>query len=270
MERRVIALNLVIIVILSALYLYEANIPPTKVEIGDLSKHVGEYVEVEGIVLTVSNDGKSAKISDEKFQNSATIYFNFQLSLTPGSRIIARGVVKKYRDIYEIALKSEKDIEVKSDSLTLTLPILLENPQRYSGLNVRIFGHAIYWKLIYLNVTDGEDYAHLYVYGDYEGEKKTHFYGTIKNGTFHLDNPLNSGEYRDVKIGDIKRMKEGKVRVYGWIVGYYGHLIISQQNWSINVYYYGSEIPRGDMEIKGEFIYDHSRGEYEILSANEN
>ena len=265
MERRVIALNLVIIVILSALYLYEANIPPTEVGIGDLSKHVGEYVEVEGIVLTVSDDGKSAKISDEKFQNSATIYSDFSLSLSPGSIVVVRGIVEKYRNMYEILLKDREDIQVKSTSLPLAMPVLLQNPQRYVGLYVKVYGHTVYWKLIYLNVTDGENFGHFYVYGNYEGEKKTYFYGTVKNGTLRLENPLNREEYKAVKVGEIKRMKEGKVRVYGWIAGYYGHLIISQQNWSVNAYYYGSEIPKGDVEIEGEFTYDYSRGEYIIL-----
>ncbi len=266
MDRRVIALNLAIIVILSALYFYEANIPPTKVEIGELSKHVGEYVEIEGIVLTVSDDGKSAKISDEKFQNSATIYSDFQLRLSPGSTVVVKGIVEKYSNSYEIAPRGRSDIQVKSDSLFMSMPVLLQNPQRYVGLHVKVYGHVVYWKLIYLNVTDGENFGHFYVYGNYEGEKKTYFYGTVKNGSLRLENPLNTEEYRDATIGEIKDLNHAKIRVYGWIIGYYGHIIISQGKWSINVYYYGNEIPKGDTYIKGRFTYDESSGEYVILA----
>ena len=270
MERKVISLNLAIIVILSALYLYEANLPPIKIHIEDLSEHVGQYVEVRGIILTISDDGSSAKISDKNFHSFATIYSKFKLSLSPGATVVVRGLVEKYRNIYKIVLRDRNDIVVKSDSLPIAMPVLLQNPQHYIGLNVRIYGHVVYWKLIYLNVTDGEDFAHFYVYGHYTGEKKTYFYGTVKNGSLYLETPLNTEEYKEIKMAEIKNLNNIKVRVYGWIVGYYSHLIISYENWSVNVYYYGSKIPQGNLEVKGEFIYDDSCGEYEILSINEN
>ncbi len=268
MERRVLALNIAAILILSALYLYESSIPPKRVNIGELGKHVGEYVEVKGIVIAISGDGKMITIEDMNFNHSAMIYSPEPLHLAPGYIVIVRGIVDRYHGVNEIIIRSGRDLRVKSEFLTVDLHILLNNPHRYDGLTVKLFAKVIYSKVIYLNVTDGNDYGHFYVDGNYKGEKKTYFYGRVKNGTLHLENPLNTEEYRDASIGEIGRMDGKRVRVYGWIVGYYLHLIIGERGYSLNVYYYGDDIPNGYVEMKGKFAYDSSRGEYSLYVGN--
>ncbi len=268
MERRALALNITIIIILSSLYIYESSIPPERVKIEELGKHMGEYVEVEGIVTKVSKDGKTVTIEDRDFNHSALIYSPYPLQIEPGFTVVVRGIADRYHGISEIVIKNRDAISVKSEYLRVNIRILLNNPERYEGLIVKLSAKVIYSKVIYLNVTDGKDYGHFYVNGDYKGEKKTYFYGRVKNGTLYLETPLNPQEYRNASIEKIGKLDGEKIRVYGWIVGYYLHLILRDGNYSLNVYYYGAEIPKGFVEMKGKFAYNSLRGEYFLNVGN--
>ncbi len=267
--KSLIILNLAIILSLLGLYMYIDSVSPIPVPINECSNYVGEYVTVKGVVIKSSfRDSYSfVTVTDEKFKNSIHVFVEFNSKLAPGEIVKISGIVVKHGSSIEIQTEKKSDVKVISDSYFTSLPVIMENPAKYVGLNVDISGRVTYLKVNYLNITDKTGNVIGYVRYGYEGAREAYFCGEFKNNRFLIKFATTTVP-DGFKLANISELENhsGKVCVHGRIADYGLSFYLSQDNYSLRVYADSPVIISGMKEIIGEFQYDDARGEYLIYA----
>ncbi len=220
-------LVLISLLLLGSLYLYRVSIAPQKIQLNDLREHMGEYVEVQGLVSSVTPLDRGMVLTLENGSSRITVYLNFREKLGPGYDVAVRGIVTTYRGKVEILVEHREDLIVKSNALSLSLRTLLSSPQSFLGMRVEVQGTISDIKATrdyhYLKITDGTHTAWVHVPWRYYGERRVHLAGTVKDGMLFVENISLSEKVctcRNVSIGDIEKHEGERIHVYGIVISY--------------------------------------------------
>ncbi|GEM_PF-4897498 len=270
-ERWLLIVNILIVISLVGLYAYKENIEPIRTNVENCGKYVGEYVEVRGIVIksTISIKSTFFTITDD-FVHRVYAITAFHATIYPGASVIIRGVVREYHNLPEITVESQENLKIVEKRYPISLPVLLENPERYSGMHVTFFAMVKNPKIIYLNLTDRYGYVHGFVSG-YYGERAGCFHGRVKNGSFiveYVSSKCTPG-YTNTTTEDIMRHEGSKVCIHARIYGFGVKFYATDENYSITVYDEYTKIPSGYIRISGVFIYEAHTARYVIYGEKD-
>ncbi len=269
-EKVLIALNVVILLSLLGAYYYRASVPPVDVKIEDARSHLGEYVEVGGIVWRSWGDEDYTTILiTEDFNSTLTVFARFSIEVPPGARIVVRGILAEVSGGIEILPEKPGDIRILSREYSAALPVLLENPERYVGLLVKFPAKVKYSRIVYLNLTDEFGSVRGYV-DDYDGDRNAFFHGRVKNGKFLVDfaSDICVDGYQEVNTSSILSHEGEKVCLHAKIYDYGLKLYVSSGNYTLPVYCELPEIPEGNVVVEGTFTYDSLSGRYVVYAGN--
>jgi len=152
---------------------------PQQINLDSIAEFEGKQVIVEGRICrhyTTSYGDQFLTIqSINASQSNVTVlvFTEYPITIEYGDIIQATGTVQRYQNEWEITTQTEKDITLVSKWNNETYPFwqLAENPQRYTGLNVKIKGHIdrAYDTYFYL-IDDNEEYC-LLVSADYKHQQ---------------------------------------------------------------------------------------------------
>jgi len=273
-EKRILLLTLLSIIIIAGLYTNSIFLQPERVEIGNLGKHVGEYVEVEGIVKYYKNTTKGTlvEICDMNGENETYLFLLFHSVQIPGSVIRARGMVQIYQGMLEIVVKDEGEIETLKRSLEVGLEELLSNPEFFVDMRIRVYGNLSH---LYpavdenqMQITDGINTTWVHIPFRYFGERDVYLYGTVINGTLYVENITLQYSGDVVSIGDIRQYEGKRIWVHATILayqrlyGYYGWL--RSGDYALKVFL-KEKVDEGFCYLEGRFVYNEKNGQYELM-----
>ena len=273
-EKRVISIALISILILTALYIHSQFLEPEKVEISSIKNHVGEYVEVEGIVRYCKNTTKGTMVElyDMERENNVYLFLLFHKALSPGYVIRAEGIVQVYQGMVEIIVKEEGDVQIMNRSLDIGLEELMFNPQFFVGMKVRVYGNLTHIYPVVdehqIKITDGINTTWVYVPFSYFGERDVYLIGIVENATLHVENITLRYEGKCISVGEIadyegKRIcVHAKILEYERIYGYVGWL--KNRDYSLKIFM-KEKREEGFQYIQGTFLYDSRNGMYELV-----
>lgn len=273
-ERRILILALLSLLMLSSLYIYSLHLKPLEVEISDVNSHIGEYVEVEGIVKYSKNTTKGTMVQlySQDGNDSVYLFLLFHRTLSPGYVIRARGIVQIYQGLVEILVKSEGDIEIMKKNVEIGLEELLQNPNFFVGMRIGVSGNLTDIYEIaderQIEITDGINTTWVHLPFAYFGERDIYIYGRVVNGTLYGENiTLNSNE-TCISIGEIPKYEGKWVWVHGRVISYkriYGYVgWLKDGKYSLKVFL-KEKREEGSVFLNGTFIYDEENGMYELI-----
>ncbi len=266
----ILIINITIIGAIAGLYLYSLGIPAKHVSINDCIKHVGEFVSVTGIVWRISHseDGSFFTVSDSVFSNYVYVYSQFHLQINPGAKVMVKGIVEKYHSHAEITLQSREDITKISEYMHASIPVILENPEKYIGLKLEVSGKIVNPRVSYFNLTDATGYVHGICKQGYVGEREAYFYGTYHNGSFHIKKAYATYTSKTVDIADLPKVKNRVVIIHAKIYDYGISAGLLSHNYTLRVFYKTASFSRDYVSLIGMFIYSSQYGEYILVSGN--
>lgn len=265
-EKKLIALLVVIILSLSLLYIYSSNVKPEKVNIGGLPKHIGDYVEVKGIVSYTRNitNGVLVYIYDENFENKTTLFLQFSAILHPGEVVIAKGQVVNYRGSVEVVAHDEKDLQIIAKYLELNLREVLEEPENFVGMHIKLRGNLSAMRMSnYFEFTDGFNLIKVYVKNGYFGERNVYIKGYYENGVFHAENISLEYNGTCVALNELANYKGKHVWIHGSILSYFYYGYLKDGVYSLKIVS-DKKISSGYKVLEGELIYSLYTAQYEL------
>ncbi len=269
--RELIALNVIIIILLAAMYVYRVEITPEKISIADCPDNLGKYVSVQGIVIKYSHgeDYSFFKISDTDFGHFVGVFANFVVNVSAGATVLAKGILIKHGSAIELQVEKRENVKIINNDYKTSIPVLLENPSNYENFKVEFYANVSFVKVYYLNLSDSTGTVKGYVSNGYEGARIAYFCGETKHGKFYIDFvsdkcPLG---YSLVNISSING-EHGRLCVHARIYDYGMIIYAKMKNYSIRVYYSSPTVPSGTVDIVGIFKYEPSMGEYVVYARN--
>ncbi len=263
-EKIVIALIISIILILSVLYAYELKVEPAKINIGDISKHIGDYVEIKGIVWKSKNvtNGMILYIYDERFENKTEAYLQFSANIFPGALVKVRGQVVSYRGTLEVIVYKPQNVEIIEKYFKLQLPEVLQAPQHYVGMNIELSGNlSNMYMSDYFEVTDGFTILKVYIKNGYFGERNIYIYGMYKNGIFYAKNITLDTHRNCTKLSELSNNEGKYVWIHATIISYFYYGWLEEDGYAIKVVS-DERIASGEVNLEGKLIYNAYDGEY--------
>ncbi len=265
-EKKLIALLVVIILSLSLLYIYSSNVKPEKVNIGGLPKHIGDYVEVKGIVSYTRNitNGVLIYIYDENFENKTTLFLQFPAILHPGEAVIAKGQVVNYRGSVEVVVHEEKDLQIIAKYLKLTIREVLEEPENFVGMHLKLQGSLSYMRMSnYFEFTDGFNLIKVYVKNGYFGERNVYIKGYYENGVFHAENISLEYNGTCVALNELASYEGKIIWIHGSILSYFYYGYLKDGVYSLKIVS-DKKLSSGYKVLEGELIYSPYTAQYEL------
>ena len=273
-ERRVLYISILTIFILTSLYLYSYTLTPKRIEISQISEHIGEYVEIEGIVKYSRNTSKGTMVElyDMNRKSETYLFLLFHKSLLGGYIIRARGIVQVYQGMIEVMVRSEKDIEVLERSLYIALEEILLNPSFFVDMKLRVYGNLTHVYPVIdehqIEVTDGINITWVHIPFTYFGEREVYIYGMVKNGTLYGENITLFAEVKCVSIGELEKYEGKHVWICGSIISYsrlYGYSgWLKDGEYSLKVFM-KEKREEGRTILEGTFVYNEKSGIYELV-----
>ncbi|UCF08824.1 MAG: hypothetical protein JSW28_03795 [Thermoplasmata archaeon] len=212
-------LLIVIIVSLTGIlgiYFYAVSIESKTMSIADIGyDDLGSFVEVEGHIKEVDAqsggdllfalvDYDSGKTMDVRIDSGAAENLERQEKLIPGAKIRVSGLVEDYKGTLQIRVMSSEGIKLlkTAQSNTLSLDVILERPEVFSGVYVVVKGRV--WDIETIE--------------------------SIEAITFTLQNSSESGYYSvnciifnltELRDRDDKRVSSGDEIIFEGYFGYY-------------------------------------------------
>jgi len=227
-EKRVYLYILLILFLLGSLYIYRTSIDAEKISVTEAQKYLGRYVELQGIVIHAKkfDNGMLLTIRDDNATLQA--FLNFQENIIPGTRIMVRGVVTKYRGNIELVVEERDELKIIRFPEEFPLSIILSSPEDYQNLLVRVRAQIFDVREVrdysWLEISDGINITWVHIPQRYYGDRNVHLLGEVHNGTLYVENILlhyEGEEYKNVSIGKLNEYEGQKVHVYGIILSYY-------------------------------------------------
>ncbi len=265
-DKKLIALVLAIILALSLLYVYSSNVKPEKVNIGGVARHIGDYVEVKGIVGYSKNitNGVLAYIYDEKFENKTTLFLQFSAILYPGEVVIAKGQVVNYRGSIEVVVYREGDLQIIAKYLELNLREVLEEPEHFLGMHIKLRGNLSAMRMSnYFEFTDGFNLIKVYVKNGYFGERNVYIRGYYEKGIFRAENISLQYNGTCVNLNELANYEGKVVWIHGSIISYFYYGYLRDGAYSLKVVA-DKKIPAGFRILEGKLIYSPYTAQYEL------
>ncbi len=265
-ERKLIALLVIIVIALSLLYIYSSNVKPEKVNIGGVTRHIGDYVEVKGVVGYAKNitNGVLAYIYDEKFENKTILFIQFSKILYPGEVVIAKGQVINYHGSIEVVVHREGDLQIIAKYLELNLKEVLAEPEHFVGMHIKLRGNLSAMRISnYFEFTDGFNLIKVYVKNGYFGERNVYIKGYYEKGIFHAENISLQYNGTCVNLDELAKYEGKVVWIHGSIISYFYYGYLRDSLYSLKVVA-DKNLPSGYRVLEGEFIYNAYEAQYEL------
>jgi len=138
---------------------------PITIELKETPNYEGKQVIVEGVVTEhrlTTYGGQIIQIKDFDEENSTelTVFVERQTPVEYGDKIQATGIVQKYEGEWELVVDNERFIKILQKWNNTSFPLwqIAENPNKYIGLNINVYGiiERDYGSYFYLIDSDGE------------------------------------------------------------------------------------------------------------------
>ena len=159
---------------ISALYAMTFFSKPVVIELSKLPQYEGKQITTQGIVknyYTTKYGNQMITIEDNNA--SATVFSEEEIIVEYGDKIRVTGEVQKYNDCWEIIVNDKRSITIiqKWENISMPLWQIVQNPEKYEGLNVNVSGYvdSLYDDYFYL-IDEKGDYSILVFYNSYEPE----------------------------------------------------------------------------------------------------
>jgi len=265
-EKGILFLTILSIAILVGLYAYSLFLQPENVSIGEVSKHIGDYVKVKGIVVYARNitNGVLAYIYDEGFENKISLFLRFSAVLYPGEVVVVKGQVVNYRGSAEIVVYNERDLQVIARYLELNLRELLEEPEHFVGMHIELQGNLSEMKMSnYFEFTDGFNLIKVYVKNGYFGERNIYIKGTYEKGIFYAKNISLEYNGTCVELNKLRDYEGKPVWIHGSIISYFYYGYLREGVYSLKVVS-DKRIAAGYRVLDGKFVYNPYEAQYEL------
>ncbi len=270
LEERGITILLVLSAIsLLSLYLYQSSIGYEEVDVASLEEHIGEYVEVKALVVRVYEYERSMSLRVVENESYATVFMGFKMNIFPGSTVLVRGRVERYGGGVEIYVKEREDIAVVEEATTFSLREVMENPQFFLGLRIKVYGNLTSLREIenysWIEISDGLNTTWAHVPGGYCGDPDVCLCGNVSNEILYVTS-VNS-TCQGISVGEIGEHEGEEVCVHAHVLSYhttsyYGYLRYG--DYSIRVF--SRNYPgEGEGYYVGTVVYVEEYGYYELL-----
>lgn len=271
-EMKLVVTVIAIILILTLLYVYRENMKPSRIELAEISEHVGEYVEVQGTVVYTRDYEHGMYIEIAKNGSRVSAYLDTKIKLVPGNLVNLRGIVE-YR-LGKYVLEVSNGGIIIHGILKPNIQNILQNPQNFVGLNMQIRGNlTMAEKMVtkhYIRVSDGVHDAWIYVPVPYYGERDIYIIGTVKYGILHSEKiALNKNpNITLISIPNIPNFEGENVQIHGYVLNY--SRILGYAAYIVDGDYHLKVIlPRplamGYAVLNGTFEYLSTYGEYALI-----
>ena len=174
------------------LYFITTFAQPTLIDISEIPQYEGKQIIIKGTVIehyTTSYGGQIIQIKDE--HNNQTMLFVEQItSVEYGDFIQATGTVQKYNDDWEIVVDQARLVKIlqKWNSTHFPLWQIANNPEKYSGLNIKVEGYLDRLYETYFFLVDPDEEHEIFVtYKNSMGLNLTSGKMVIVEGRFQYD-----------------------------------------------------------------------------------
>ncbi len=266
-EGKFVALNIAVIMVLAGIYVFSQSVEPVSIEISKCGEHVGDFVRVKGVVLRVTSSGYFI-LSDAEFSHRVGVYDVFTHVLSPGAMAEVRGIVKKFKNGFEIIVESKDGVSILNDAYETTLPVVMNNPQRYVGLNISLSGKLSHISVTSMTVYDSTGEIYVSCPEGYSGPRSAYFLVKYRDGRFVAKAAYLTEHGSVTRITDIKPEENFTYLINGTIdrYGIYGFLIVD--NYSLRFTAMCRDIPAGMATVTGKFEYVGEYGEYVLRAGN--
>jgi len=255
------AINIAVAISLIALYGYTASIPPADINIANCKHHLGEYVRITGIVKRTTHNLMFFYLVDDDFKYEVNVYDVYKIPVNPGAKISVAGILQKYKNSYELVVQNRKDIKILRKSYTTTIPLILNNPEKFVGMQVDISGVIKYSKITHLRVSDSTGILNVSCSG-YSGPLTAYFLIKYSNGEFVVKNAYANSTYRITNISSVRCKENTTYLIHGHILSFGITGIITDAEYSLRFTEETLYIPHGYTELTGTYVYIPSYGEY--------
>ncbi len=265
-EGKILIIDAIIIISLVGLYIYEEMLPPEKTSIGNLGRHLGKYVIIKGVVLR-NPSSNFFIVSDMQFKNKVGVYDSYS-SPNSGAVVSVAGVVKKFKDRYEIVIQKAGDLKIIKDCYETTIPVVMNNPSKFNGLNISVSGKIEYTRIVSLTIYDGSGTMKIECKGGYSGSHHAYFLVKYVNGEFLAEAAYPNPPGKIVKISSIQPRNNRTYLINGTIETYGIYGIIRMDSYHMRFTVESQNVPTGLATITGQFVYDTKYGEYILHAGN--